>query len=209
MRLPFLPVAALGALAVALAAATSALGGPSANVLDRTFRCTVGAADGFRTLAVSAHAGQRQLGRPNRWASVARANFRNAATDDGGLAGVGAGSPAAEDGSALLWISSKRCRVATARVGLTRRGLPVGGAPGRFGDVYECPVGRTVFVRVRAELARPSRLKRDSLGVLATSTPVVSATLAARTQAGKLVAVATVAESGSARLFVNEGCLPE
>jgi hypothetical protein len=201
--------AVLGALAAALGVGASALAVPSTNVLDRTFRCTVEAADGFRTLAVSAHAGHRQPGRPNRWASVARTNFRNAATDDGGLAGIGAGSPAAEDGSALLWISSKRCRAATARVGLTRRGLPVGGAPGRFGDVYECQVGRTIFLRVRAELARPSRLKRDSLGVLATSAPVVRATLAARTEAGKLVALATVSQTGSARLFVNEGCLPE
>jgi hypothetical protein len=198
----------LGAVTATLAAAASGVAGP-ATVIDRTFRCTVEAADGFRTLAVSAHAGYRQPGRPSRWASVARTNFRNAATDDGGLAGVGAGRPAPEDGSAVLWISSRRCRAATAGVGLTRRGLPVGGAPGRFGDVYECQVGRTVYLRVRAELARPSRLKRDSLGVLATSTPVVRATLAVRTQAGKLLAVATVAESGSARLFVNEGCLPE
>jgi len=204
-----LPVAALGVLAVALALAASALGGPSAAVLDRTFRCSLAAEDGLRTLAVSAHAGQREPGRPNRWRTVAHANFRNGAIADGGLAGVGAGSPAAEDGSALLWISSRRCRAATARVGLTRRGLPVGGAPGRFGDVYECQVGRTIFLRVRAELGRPSRLKRDSLGVLATSTPVVRATMAARTEAGKLLAVATVSQTGSMRLFVNEGCLPE
>jgi hypothetical protein len=94
-------------------------------------------------------------------------------------------------------------------VRLTTRGLPYGGAASQFGDVYECQVGRTILIRIRAELLRPSTLKREEPGTLITRTSVLRATLAARTETGKQLALATVSETGRARLQVEPNCLPD
>jgi hypothetical protein len=200
---------AAAALSVVATVASLAQAGRSATVLDRTFRCTLDLEDSVRTLGVSTYAGSRVSGSPDRWRSVAHANLMNGALSDGSLAGVGAGRPAPRDGSAALWVNARRCRAANARVRLTTRGLPVGGAASQFGDVYECQVGRTILIRIRAELARPSRLRREAPGTLITRAPVLRSTLAARTEAGKQLALATVSETGRARLHVQPDCLPD
>lgn len=200
--------AATAATAAAVMVSSFAHAEPSVSVLDRTFRCALDIEDSVRTLGVSTYSGSRIAGSPNRWRTVAHANLLNGALSDGSLAGVGAGRPAPRDGSASLWVNSRRCRATSARVRLTARGLPVGGAASQFGDVYECQVGRTILIRIRAELARQSPLKREP-GVLITRAPVLRATLAARTEAGKQLMLATVSETGRARLQVQPDCLPD
>ena len=105
-----------------------------------------------------------------------------------------------------LAVNLRQCSSTRARVPLSPTGLR-GGAAGQLGRILDCVAPRRILVRVRARLA--SGTLRRSRGFLRTQATVTEAALAARTTSGRPLVYATVATSGSARLFTAAGCVPE
>ena len=104
---------------------------------------------------------------------------------------------------------AKACKPASKRrIPLSARGLS-GGVADYFGDAFDCPAPRRVFVRTRGIFRTPSSLQldRESLN-LTTDAPVQRASFAVRTTSGKPLAFASVNESGKARIFTAASCRP-
>jgi hypothetical protein len=180
----------------------------SARVIDQTLRCSVPLWAGVREMTVFAQAGVRESS--SKWKSLAATTIQTRGSQVMLFqAAAGAPVPTEHKGLAVFdttLLIGKACQPATARAPLSARGLG-GGAVGPFGDVYKCPVSRTVLVRVRAVFRSSAFLRPDARsGARITRTPVRSASLAIRTQSGRPVVFATVLESGKSRLFTAGGC---
>jgi hypothetical protein len=102
-------------------------------------------------------------------------------------------------------LNRRVCTPSTARVPLTATGLR-GGAPGPFGQDFDCVAPRRVLVRLRAVMASPPTLYQDRQ-FLKTRTAVKEGYLAVRTPTGKPLVFATVSESGKARLLTASSCV--
>jgi hypothetical protein len=209
-------------LILALAAAIGALSGsshdargqgtPSASrVIDQTFVCTTGVRAGVRKIDLRVTPGARHGDFPNRWLWLTGMVIGTPSTDPtaGGLLHISAGRGglpppnAGEDGG--LGVSSKRCRATQARVPLSSRGLS--GGPVVFEAEYECFPPRTLLVRVRGSFRKPTRLKRDRFGYLATSEGPRDVEFAMRTPVGRTLVYGSVSDSGKTRLFLARDCV--
>ena len=195
----------------------------AATTFDRTFSCATLINGGIHEIEARSHAGIRESG--SRWktlpfAAAATGNTTSVDTRlDNSLAWITAGAPAQttlmEDGGygpqtvlsqGTLAVNLRQCSSTRARVPLSPTGLR-GGAAGQLGRILDCVAPRRILVRVRARLA--SGTLRRSRGFLRTQATVTEAALAARTTSGRPLVYATVATSGSARLFTAAGCVPE
>jgi hypothetical protein len=198
--------------AVAFASEPSDRAQPS-RIIDRTFTCSVARHAGARVLNVAAVSGFRDPDSPGEWKWQPWAGVND---HDGSLAGVAAGDPnqnTRQQRARMLGIDPGSCRPATARVALSTRGLLGGPASQLQGsDAYECPVGPSILVRVRAVFRAPTTLSvqryfgRRILAV-PTSAVVREARVAVRSAAGKPLVYAEVFESGRARLFFVGNCV--
>jgi hypothetical protein len=197
-----------------------------AAVIDRTYLCATRSSGGINEIEARAHAGVRR-GRPS-WDEVPLAGITTgsstggAATSlDNDLAWMTAGRPGAtariiDDPFAgftypvrvwgTLAVNRKLCRPSSARVPLARKGLS-GGSADPLGDTLDCAAPRRVLVRLRA-IASSSALKQHRQ-FLRTTEPVREARLAMRTESGRPLVYAEVFESGKARLFTAQGCVPD
>jgi hypothetical protein len=192
---------------------TSALQAPT-RIIDRTLVCSV--ADGNpREIQVQALSGTRLFGDRSKWKLRPHGAFHDprAASPAGSQtsAWVTAGWPPHEEigrpPSAVSLAYSRRCRPSGSRVPLSRAGLS-GGAASPNGDEYDCIVPGRILVRIKAIFRAPASLSRYRFGQLAARGAVQEGYLAIRSQSGKQIALATVHESGKARLFVGSTCGP-
>lgn len=187
-------------------------------VVDQTVVCAISPGNP-REINVTARSGTRLFGDRSRWKTLPGVSFGDPSatspTSPGVSAGVSAGwPPVTEIGVPLRTEAlrySVRCRPSKARVSLTTSGLP-GAVAGQNGDNYDCVVPGRILVRIRSVFYAPTWLRRwrptryiDELVARGRSK---EGALAIRTESGKPVAVATVHESGRARLFVGPSCGP-
>jgi hypothetical protein len=203
--------------------ATSETGARS-RIVDRTLLCATQPDGGIHKVEVRAHQGIRE-GRSN-WKQLPFA-----------VVGTGGGTSGIEPGpreNPLAWITAGRpsaattidsewrvvlaratgtvgmkgtCRSTAKHVPLTFRGLR-GDPASPFGDEIDCVAPRRVLVRVRAVLESPAApgLRRS---YLRTSVPTREASLAVRTERGRLLVYAAVSANGKAHVFTAKGCIPE
>lgn len=190
-------------------------------VLDHTLLCLTVNSGGVQEIEVRANAGFRQGGRWKTlpFAVVATGGVGSATNVlDDSLAWIAAGrydhnanlSPT--DGLVATnatrfgtWALNRRaCRPATASVALSGKGLRAA-APGPLGVTYDCTTPRHVLVRVRAVVhAAPTRYREQ--GFEKTKTSLGEGQIGVRAQAGKLLAFASVSDSGRTRLLVASSC---
>jgi hypothetical protein len=202
------------------AAATSHAG--DSRIVDRRLVCATSQSGGIYEIEAQSFSGTRQ---GSRWA---RLPFAVVSTGDvaaaaevlrNSLAWITAGRPHASTvlgdyfyppravAYGTLALNRRNCRSSSARIPLTAAGL-TGGAASRLGDVFDCGGPRRVLVHVRAVLATPGRLTGHG-DFLVTTTPVREARIAVRTETGRPLAYATVAESGRSTLHTGRGCFPD
>jgi hypothetical protein len=222
--------AALLLVGLVFVGAAGLLGGSSARadvaasrIVDRTLLCAPALSGGLRQVEARAHAGIRE-GRSSwkqlPFAVLATGSVGSRLTRlENALGWVTAGTPSGTttmdydfnlawphtDGTVAL--NRRRCRTSSANVPLTVGRLS-GGRAGVFGDAYKCAAPRRVLVRVRAVFSSASGLHGDSL-FLRTNTPLESAQLAMRSEAGRPLVYADVLDAGRARLFTASSCFPK
>jgi hypothetical protein len=188
------------AIVLSLHAPASAQTAPS-RVVDRTYRCAVGVDGGIRSLNVSAQTGVRDFDDRTKWKTPP--HFHVSPAVGSGLRVRAAGvvsEPWTETYELSFYVVG--CSRVSGRVPLVAKGLS-GGRASQFGDRYQCPVPRTVLVRVRMELAQPASVGRK------THAPVRAGSVFVRTVSGKPSAYAEVDEAGRARLLVASNCIAE
>lgn len=221
----------------AVAAAAAPGGGvrsqamPAASrIIDRAFLCTnavseravreinLGATTGFQDSGGWKWLAEASIGNTGRTPTKLGPNERGLRhtvhTHWGFNLTAGSGPPARDAAPYLverrfgIWSKWERaCEPASKRrVPLSARGLS-GGAADYFGDDFDCPAPRLVFVRLRGVFRTPAslRLDRESLN-LTTDAPVLGASFAVRTESGKPLAFASVNDSGKARIFTARSC---
>jgi hypothetical protein len=184
-------------------------------VIDRTVSCSIPSRAGARIVEVRGRSGARRS--PSAWINLPTVNVWE--RDGGSLVSVSAANPLEPDPASgvvfpphRLSIRVDRCRSAP-RIPFSRRGLS-GGRAGQFEDEWECEVRGRVVVRVRATFRAPVPLRRmrvtwsDTRYLQAAGT-VTQASLAVRTESGKVVAYGDVNEGGRARLFTASSCIPD
>jgi hypothetical protein len=182
-------------------------------LVDRTMTCSVPLHAGLREIQAAATSGSRDPQDRSLWTHLANVSVRAGGFFSGvGLAGAAAGAPEPKEiffpgTSQGLWVSPS-CRLTSARVALSTRGLPQGGLASPIRDAYECVVPRTLLIRVRATFRVPTRL-RVRRGSLQTDAPVREVAIAVRTTRGKPLVYASASESGRARIFTAPSCLPD
>jgi hypothetical protein len=162
----------------------------------------------------------RLFGDPTKWSTRPTASFgdpRSASpTTARVFAWITAGWPAiaaaagyARRTDALAY--STRCRRSRSAVPFSTARLS-GGPASAIGDRYDCVVPRSILVRVRGSFCAPTSLKRKrptpDVDQLVAEGRVREGALALRTVSGKPIALATVHESGRARLFLGESYGP-
>jgi hypothetical protein len=207
----------LTAGAAFVAAGGFAAGGGTATwaasrIIDRTFVCSV-PVRGMPVLEVWGQAGGHEMvyqatGRKQKAAAYAtlRVGFSEDLVSVAASMGPGWG----------VSIKREYCMPARRRIPLSSRGL-ASYAPGRFGDEFECAVPKEILVRIRAVFRAPIVLQRgrtqlgnSSRRVLRAAELAMQAGVAARTRAGKPIALATAHESGKVRLFTAaRSCVPD
>lgn len=210
----------LATIAAAAVAALAASLGPSAGaepavptIVERTTVCSVGKRAGVRKIEVHARSGTRLFEDPRRWKFLASASLVDPTSRGAGLAWLLAGWPPLREpgqlrSSETLGIAV-RCRPSSARVPPTPTGLS-GFAASPLEDEYHCVVPRRIVVGVRALFRAPASLRLNRRwGQLTARGIVREGSLAIRTEAGRPIALATVHESGRARLFVAGSCEPD
>lgn len=224
-QLERLIVASASAEAPRLTRQPSRTAAPAASrIVDRTVLCPTGNGTP-REIDLSAKSGIRVRGDRSKWQDRPSAGFLADKTwipgrGNAAAAGVTAGWPPAKyDGFPVSPRSlsiSTRCQPSRARVSLSTAGLS-GAVASQFGDEYDCVVPGAVLVRVMSVFGRPTAVRRvrQRIGFstsyqeqLVADGPVSDAVLAIRTPTGKAIAVATVHESGRARLFLGNTCGP-
>ncbi|MDQ3379050.1 MAG: hypothetical protein M3546_01845 [Actinomycetota bacterium] len=210
---------------VLLAAASSATAQPStgaqsakSRIIDRTLLCAISPGNP-REIRVSAQSGTRLFGDRSKWKILPAASFgdpRSASpTTPGVSAGVWAGWPPVRAAGRPLATEtlrySVRCRRSGSRAALTSRGLS-GGSASQLADHYDCVVPRRVLVRVRGVFDAPTSIHRfrptNYIDEFVARGRMNEGALAIATEPGKPIALATVHESGRARLFVGTSCGP-
>ncbi len=210
---------------VALVAAGAAFGKQSeaqqakSRIVDRTLACGISAANP-REISVVARSGVREFNDRSRWKWRPSAAFSDprsgSPTVTSVSASVSAGWPPEGDSTAPfvggeVLRYSVRCSPSPRRVTLTSRGL-VGGLAGQLGDRYDCVAPARILVRVRGVFYAPTSLRRwrpgGSIDELVARGRMKEGTLSIHTASGKPIALATVHESGRARLFVGTSCGP-
>jgi hypothetical protein len=211
-----LGLAVVAALSCSLAA-DKGRGSPiqRARVIDRTVSCSIPSRAGARIADVRGQSGSRRS--PAAWIYLPTVGVGE--RDGGSLVWVAAGNPREPDPASgvvhpphRLSIRVDGCRRAP-RVPFSRRGLS-GGRAGQFGDDWECEVGGRVVVRVRATFRTPaalrsSRVPWSDFRFLQAAGTVVQASLAVRSESGKVLAYGDVDEGGRARLFTASSCFPD
>ncbi|MEX0807612.1 MAG: hypothetical protein WD044_02685, partial [Dongiaceae bacterium] len=192
----------------------NATAAPSAStVIDRTVSCAI-TRGGTREIDVRAQSGTRLFGDRSKWKSLPGASFgdpRSASpTSSHVYAYVSAGWPPPRQSGLPLRTDtlaySIECRPSSAPVPLSTVGLS-GGAASPNGDEHDCVVAAKILVRIRGVYRTPTSLKRSRDSFVARG-PVKEGYLAIRTLSGDQIALATVLESGRARLFVGDSCGP-
>jgi hypothetical protein len=196
-------------------------------VVDRTFACDTVILGGLYQVEVRSHGGDRLAGQWSRLPYAAIATGGNAGRIDtsippgSALVWVTAGSPSgyttvddAYDAFSVtaggtLGRNTELCRTTSARFPLSRTGLR-GGAVRIETRTVDCDAPRRVLVRIRATVRGSGALRERGRIFVATGAPVVRAELAVRTPSGKLLAHATVNESGRATQYTAvRGCMRE
>lgn len=187
-------------------------------IVDRTYVCITGNGNP-REIDVSANAGIRLPGDRSKWEQKPRAGFVAELTwtptmQSDVSATISAGWPPPKYvgvplATESLWIST-RCRASRAAVPLSTAGLK-SVVVGQFGEAYDCNVPATILVRARSVFRAPTSIRRLRRGVgngtdFVARGPVREGMLAIRTPLGKSIALATVHESGRARLFIGSTC---
>jgi hypothetical protein len=198
--------------------------------IDRSYLCTNGVrAGGLRDAWVSAKTaylgegswtwlGRVSIGNrgktPTKVGPDQTGRFATAYTHWGFSISAGEGTsshPLEQPGLAIWSRWARACKVlpTARRVALSARGLN-GGAVDYYGDDYNCPAPRKVFVRVRAVLSAATsfRLDRRS-GYLEAVAPVQEGVIAVRRQSGKPFAYVSVNQSGKARIFTAPACVAD
>jgi len=216
MRSPVLALAVgfaapLAAVFLEPSAGAHSGGSTRSRVVDRTVVCSI-VQGNPPEITVRAQTGTRVFGDRSTWKFRANASFSDpSATRPGTYAWITAGWPPDEEfgrpASAQSLAMTTRCRPSRSRVPLSTAGL-AGGVASPTVDDYDCVVPRTILVRIRGVFRTPTSLRRGTREQLAAAGPIQEGTLAIRTQAGKQIALATVRESGHARLFVADSCGP-
>ena len=227
MRRMLLAAGAVGAVGALVAAPVGTGLDTASRIIDRTFVCTNAAHAGVRKIVVNGRRGFREAGEW-KWlgsASVthsggASVRQRRGSSDQQWTFSMAAGEGAAPEGSLgdnpgiaiRTRQTSSRCSSSSARVRLSTRGLS-GGVADYFFDEFECVVPRRVVVRVRGIFNEPRSLQPGTdpgpFRIQQANGPLQEGVVAVRTQTGKPLIVATVSESGKARLFTASGCIPE
>lgn len=196
--------------ALCLQPSAPAQSGP-VRLVDRTLLCRTGAANGARTVDVTARSAVRAGGRLESLAFLVvttpaqpvptRPNYLPT------LAGVSAGwppPPPLEAGG--LGFSLTRCTLSKARVPLTRRGLR-GGPAGVFGQELKCHAPVRVLVRIRATLRSAVRLERTrDRDSLAATARIDLGRIAVRTPGGAPLLYGDIIDSGRTRLYTAPSC---
>ena len=185
----------------------------ASRVIDRTVVCSIMPGNP-REIDVQASSGTRPFGDRSKWKSLPSASFGDprstSPTSSHVYAAIRAGWPPPREVGLPLRTDtlsySITCRPSRARVPLSAGGLS-GGAAGAFGDDYDCVVPRKILVRIRGLYRSATTLKRSRDSLVARGA-VREGYLAVRTPSGKQIALATVFESGKARLFVGDTCAP-
>jgi hypothetical protein len=207
----------------------AALATPSGTVavIDRTFECSTVLLGGLYQVEVRAHAGDRLSG---QWARLPYAGVStggNAGRPDASvppvstLAWISAGSPAPQttvddaydafvvQTGGTLGRSTDLCRPSSARVELSRAGLRGGGVRSEVSS-FDCSTQKRVLIRIRATALGSAALRERGRIFVATGTTLSRAELAVRTPNGKLLAYASVDQSGRSRQFTaSRGCVRE
>ncbi|MEX0674449.1 MAG: hypothetical protein WD067_06715 [Gaiellaceae bacterium] len=167
-------------------------------IVDRTYRCSTVAVVGPRLLRVS-------MTNPKPTVSPPVPGSASFWTGSGGsgssLVGFNA-RPSASRSTSGVYVSKKLCRTSAESVPLTSRGLP--GPPVPYDQYLKCPATPRVLIRVRAVLDR--KVSWSTSGdVLTARGNISSASLAARTEAGRPIALVTLAD-GKSRLWTAGSC---
>lgn len=207
--------AALTVALAALAAVTGYSAGaePTASrVVDRTVVCAIGKRAGVRKVEVHARTGTRLYGDRTKWKFLADASVYDGSTYPA-LTWMAAGWPPdfepGQQPSTVTLSMAVRCRQTLTRVPLTTKGL-TGFAASPLDDEYQCVVPKRVLVRVKATYRAPTSLRLNrKWGTLEARGVVREGVVAVRTETGKPIALATVNESGKARLYVADHCEPD
>jgi hypothetical protein len=100
-------------------------------------------------------------------------------------------------------VNARLCKPSSQRIPLTSTTLG-GGAASQLGDDLDCATPRRVLVRIQATL--PSTKLKRHRDFLRTTAPARKARLAVRTEGGKALVYAEVAESGRAKLYTARTC---
>jgi hypothetical protein len=169
-----------------------------ANVIDRTVLCTTASRGGIRQISIEALSALQE----GAGAHPPSFNVTTTWVPDGRLA---SGSTGHVD------LNPTRCTQTTTRVPLTAQGLR-GGSPGPFGRVFDCETPSRVLVRIRAAFRVPTTLESIrpfGYPMLVAQGEAREALLAIRTPTGKPLALATVSESGKARLLTAPICVED
>jgi hypothetical protein len=182
-----------------------------ARVLDRTLTCANEIQGGIYELNVYGKAGVRLQGQPSKWKELPTARIGPGNPSSAGFAGLTAGrrDPSVPVYSGMFY-DAQRCKRTSRRVPLTPKGLG-GQEAGQFEERFECPAGRQLLIRVRAEFARPTDWDSISrFGQIVAGGPALKrGQLAAMTPAGKVLAYVDVNELGRTIIFLRRGnCFP-
>lgn len=204
-------------------AATLAPTRQSVVVTDRTYACRTVLRGGLYQVEAGAHSGVR-VG--DRWSKLPYAVVSSAwagslgesTAPQSSLLWITAGAPAATTMAGDEYesfpvatggthgVNTSLCRTSRQQVPLTSKGLR-GGAVGAKTSSVDCAAPRTVFVRVRATARSRLVLSSRARVFAVTDTSIQKAALAVRTASGKVLAYATVDESGRSRQYTApRGC---
>jgi hypothetical protein len=180
----------------------------AAKVIDRTLSCRTGYKAGAllllaRAFAEGVTAQQRNLA--SAYVTTPADSIPTSQNYEPTLAGVTAGSRrSGRLGSGGLGIDGKLCKPTRAAVPFSPKGLTGGFAPS-YGSDAQCFPAKTVLVRVRGVFRRPATLKLSG-GFYQAIGYVEKGEIMVRTNAGKPLVYADVADTGRARLFTARSC---
>jgi hypothetical protein len=186
--------------------------GPSASrVIDRTLLCTTGIQAGVREVFVDAQSGLRSDTKPTAWKWLANVQVSTPGEATGSqqwvLAVISAGGPleTSPTGGGIS-VGAGRCKKARTQAPLTAKGLERQTMRG-YSQQWVCVVPRRVVLHVHGTFKSPTSLKGNPFGYLSTlGATARSAALAVRSESGRPLLLATVDESGAARLSAARSC---
>jgi hypothetical protein len=167
----------------------------SAAAIDRTLSCSTAMRGGLRMVEVETFIGSEQPPLPRSASFSLTSNW----VPDATLVSASTGG---------IQLNPTRCTAANTRVPLVSQGLR--GRPASSGELeYKCEAPRRVLVRIRALFHVPMKLESDrtfGYPMLRALGEVKEAQLAVRSQSGRALAFASVAD-GKARLHTAPSCV--